>query len=175
MFFNSWEGLLRVFVVGILAYSSLVVFIRISGKRTLSKLNAFDLIVTVALGSTLATVLLSKDVALLEGVVAFATLILAQYAITALSLRSSRVRRLVKSSPRLLAYRGSLLRDAMRDERMTEEEVFAVLRAGGLSALDPTVAVVLETDASLQVLRLDESQHHPVLQNVVGFPGAESG
>lgn len=67
MLFSGWENLLRTLVVGVLAYVSLVVFLRISGKRTLSKMNAFDLIVTVALGSTLATVLLSKDVALAEG------------------------------------------------------------------------------------------------------------
>ena len=50
----------------------LVIFLRLSGKRTLSKMNAFDLVVTVALGSTLATVLLTKDVALADGALAFA-------------------------------------------------------------------------------------------------------
>jgi uncharacterized membrane protein YcaP (DUF421 family) len=82
MFFDSWMGLLRVVVVGTLAYVILVLLLRVTGKRTLSKMNAFDLVVTVALGSTLATVLLSKDVALAEGVVAFALLVLLQYAIT---------------------------------------------------------------------------------------------
>ena len=57
-FFNGWGNLLRVIVVGLLAYATLIFFLRISGNRTLSKMNAFDLIVTVALGSTLATVLL---------------------------------------------------------------------------------------------------------------------
>jgi uncharacterized membrane protein YcaP (DUF421 family) len=70
MFFDSWTGLGRVLVVGTLAYFALVLTLRVSGKRTLSKLNAFDLVVTVALGSTLATVLLSKDVALAEGLLA---------------------------------------------------------------------------------------------------------
>lgn len=62
MFFDSWDGLLRVVVVGTLAYLSLVVWLRLSGKRTVAKWSAFDRIVTVALGSTLATVLLTKDV-----------------------------------------------------------------------------------------------------------------
>jgi uncharacterized membrane protein YcaP (DUF421 family) len=70
MFFDSWTGMLRVVVVGTLAYAALVLLLRATGKRTLSKMNAFDLVVTVALGSTLATVLLSKDIALAEGVVA---------------------------------------------------------------------------------------------------------
>jgi uncharacterized membrane protein YcaP (DUF421 family) len=67
VFFDDWSGLLRVLIVGVCAYLSLLVMLRGSGKRTLDKLNAFDFIVTVALGSTLATVLLSSDVALVEG------------------------------------------------------------------------------------------------------------
>lgn len=43
-------------VIGVLAYASLILLLRASGKRTLSKMNAFDFIVTVALGSTLASV-----------------------------------------------------------------------------------------------------------------------
>ena len=70
MFFSTWAALGRVLVIGPLAYVALVLLLRISGKRTLTKLNAFDLVVTVALGSTLATVLLSKSVSLAEGVLA---------------------------------------------------------------------------------------------------------
>jgi uncharacterized membrane protein YcaP (DUF421 family) len=68
MFFDGWNGLLRTLIIGILAYIAIVVLLRVTGKRTLSKMNAFDFVVTVALGSTLVTVLLSQDVALAEGV-----------------------------------------------------------------------------------------------------------
>ncbi|KFC49981.1 membrane protein, partial [Halomonas sp. SUBG004] len=81
-FFSSWESLGRTLIVGVLAYAVLIVFLRLSGNRTLSKMNAFDLIVTVALGSTLATVLLSKDVALAEGALALGLLISLQFIIT---------------------------------------------------------------------------------------------
>jgi uncharacterized membrane protein YcaP (DUF421 family) len=86
--------------VGVLAYAALVLP-RVSGKRTFSKMNAFDLVVTVALGSTLATILLSSDIALAEGVTAFVTLIGLQYLVAWLSCRSSMVSRLVKAEPRL--------------------------------------------------------------------------
>ncbi len=56
-------------------HAGLIVMLRISGKRTLSKMNAFDFVVTVALGSTLATVFLSKDVVLAEGLLELALLI----------------------------------------------------------------------------------------------------
>ena len=54
--FKGWESLGRVLFVGILAYAGLLLFLRMSGKRTLSKMNAFDLVVTVSLGSTLSTI-----------------------------------------------------------------------------------------------------------------------
>jgi uncharacterized membrane protein YcaP (DUF421 family) len=152
MWFDSWESLVRVMVGGAVAYAFLVFLLRVSGKRTLSKLNAFDLVVTVALGSTLATVLLSKDVAVVDGLAAFAVLVLGQYAISTLAVRSRRVRQLVKSEPRMLLYRGELSREAMRRERITPEEIESVVRGAGLSSTAEAAAVILETDGSFHVL-----------------------
>ena len=153
MWFDSWAGLGRVSVVGVCAYTALVLFLRMSGKRTLAKMNAFDLVVTVALGSTLATVLLSKDVALVEGVLAFAVLIALQFVIAWLSVRSATVRRLVKSEPTLLLHQGTWLPAAMAAERVTAGEVRAAVRAQGIGSLEDVAAVVLETDGSFAVLR----------------------
>jgi uncharacterized membrane protein YcaP (DUF421 family) len=140
------------------ACRALVILLRISGKRTLSKMNAFDFIVTVALGSTLATMLLSKDVALAEGILAFALLIGLQFAITWLSVRVPFINRLVKSEPRMVLYRGQLLHEAMRAERVIEAEVRAAVREQGIAALDAVEAVVLETDGSFTVVeRSDQS------------------
>jgi uncharacterized membrane protein YcaP (DUF421 family) len=61
MCFQSWSGLAGVLVIGFCTYAGLVVMLRVSGKRTWSKMNAF--------GSTIGTLLLSKDVALAEGLV----------------------------------------------------------------------------------------------------------
>ncbi|MET4701195.1 uncharacterized membrane protein YcaP (DUF421 family) [Constrictibacter sp. MBR-5] len=152
MFFDSWSDLFRVVVVGSLAYVALVAFLRVTGKRTLSKLNAFDLVVTVALGSTLATVLLNADVSLSEGVLAFALLIGLQYGITWLSVRSERFQGMIKAEPTLLLYRGRYLRDAMRRQRVTTEEILSVLRTEGVTRVEDAGAVVLETDGSISVL-----------------------
>lgn len=152
MIFESWASLLRILVVGTLAYGALVLLLRISGKRTLAKLNAFDLVVTVALGSTLATVLLTKSVALVDGIVAFALLAGLQYAVAFLSVRSRRFDSLVKSEPTLLLHRGRFLEAAMRGQRVTREEVLSALRAAGEARPAAVAAVVLETDGTLSVI-----------------------
>jgi uncharacterized membrane protein YcaP (DUF421 family) len=166
MFYQGEYGLIRVLVVGSLAYISLVLLLRISGKRTLSKMNAFDLIVTVALGSTLATVLLSRDVPFIEGVFAFALLIFLQYIVTWVSVRSNRFARLVKAEPALVYYQGSFLHKRMKSERVLEDEVLAAMRGQGITSLNSVVAVVLETDGSFSVVSGDDEQPPTTLKGI---------
>lgn len=162
MFFDTWAGIGRVLVIGTAAYVALVLLLRASGKRTLSKLNAFDLVVTVALGSTLATVLLSKSVALVEGLTALALLVGLQFTIAWVAARSPGFSALIKAEPTLLAHRGCFLDGALRRERVTRDEVLAAVRAQGLGALPQTAAVVLETDGSISVVRLDAAPAGPL-------------
>jgi uncharacterized membrane protein YcaP (DUF421 family) len=104
--FQSWGDLGRIVVVGIVGYCALVILLLASGKRTFSKLNAFDFVITVALGSTLATVLLSRQVSRAEGILAFAVLIGLQFVVTWTSVRSGRFRYLVRGEPRLVVRSG---------------------------------------------------------------------
>lgn len=168
MFFDGWLGPVRTLIVGVCAYAALVLLLRVSGKRTLSKMNAFDFVVTVALGSTLATVLLSKDVALVEGVAAFALLIALQFVITWLSVRSKTISGLVKSEPALLWHRGEFLRGAMRKARVTEGELLAAMRSQGQATLESVEAVVLETDGSFSVIARREQPGSSALAGVAG-------
>lgn len=156
MFFDSWRELGRVALVGVCAYVALVFMLRLSGNRTLSKLNAFDFVVTVALGSTLATVLLSKDVSLAEGLLALGLLIGLQFLVTWTSVRLPWFNHLVKSEPVMLFHRGRFLPSAMRRARVVEEEVITALRKQGVARLEEVEAVVLETDGSLTVLHQPE-------------------
>lgn len=159
MFFDGWADLLRLLVIAPLAYAGLVLLLRLSGKRTLSKMNAFDLVVTVAFGSTLATVLLSKDVSLAEGLLAFALLCALQFVVAFFSVRSRRFQAIVKAEPALLYFRGKFLVEAMRRERVAREELIAAARAQGALSLRDVEAIVLETDGSFSVL--SPSSHPP--------------
>ena len=152
MFFDNAYGLLRVVVLSVTAYTALVAILRISGARTLAKMNAFDLIVTVALGSTLATTILSSDIALVEAVVAFAMLVGLQFVVTWLSVRWQTLVKLVKSEPVLLVYQGEQRADQMRRARVEEAAIFQALRTQGVARLDDVEAVVLETDGSFSVI-----------------------
>lgn len=166
MFFDSLGGLVRVMVISLTAYSEMVMILRVAGKRSLAKLNAFDLVVTVALGSTLATVLLSKDVALAEGILAFVALAGLQWLVSRISISSSRFRRLVRSEPRLLFENGMYREDAMARERVTKAEVDSAVRNAGHGRLEAIAAVVLETDGSMSVIEAESYVELTALQSV---------
>lgn len=152
LFFDGWPGVLRIPLVGLLAYAVLIIMLRTSGKRTLSKMNAFDLVVTVALGSTLSTVLLNASIPLFEGIVALALLVYLQYAITWLSVRSPRFQSLIKAEPTLLVHDGRYLDAAMKTQRVTRDEIGAALRQSGKAGIEQVLSVVLETDGSMTVM-----------------------
>jgi uncharacterized membrane protein YcaP (DUF421 family) len=169
LFFYSWESIIRTGVTTILAYFCLILLLRISGKRTLSKMNAFDFVVTIALGSILATVLLNKSVALADGVLAFLLLVFLQYLITWLSVRYKSISQLVKATPTLLVYRGEMLHQAMKKERVNEDEIHAIIREKGMGSVQEADAVVLETDGSLTVVKSLPSLQTPTM-NVIEKP-----
>lgn len=116
-------------------------------------MKEFDFIVTVALGSTLATVLLSKDVALADGVLALAMLILLQYILATLSVRSKKISRLISSEPTLIFYKGIFLWDALKKERVTEAEVRSILRTNGIISISTVEAVVMESNGQFTVVK----------------------
>lgn len=118
-------------------------------------MNAFDLVVTVALGSTLSTILLSKETSLAEGVVALGLLAGWQYAIAWLCVRARWARRIFNAQPSLVFHDGHFLEDTLRKERVTNEQVRAAVRAEGFRNMADIAAVVLETNGSFSVIRGD--------------------
>lgn len=173
MFFDTANALARTLVIGSLAYVALILLLRFSGKRTLAKWNAFDLVVTVAFGSTLATALLSKDTTLAQGATAFALLVGLQWTITALSVRSHAFERWVKARPRLLLWRGQVLHEALQQERVTVSELMAAARGRGIAAFEEIEAIVLETDGSFSVIEHADGAGS-ALADVAGYPHTPS-
>jgi uncharacterized membrane protein YcaP (DUF421 family) len=152
LYFNSWNDLERVFVLGIFGYVALILLLRASGKRTLSKLNAFDFIVTVALGSTFGSLILNKNVALADGILAFIVLIGGQCMISWLTVRSDTFKKLIKADPTLVFYKEEYLKDNMKHSRVVADEIQQAARNQGYPNMENVDAVVLETDGSLSII-----------------------
>lgn len=152
VFFDTWIGLAKVAVCSVVSYLALFSFIRISGKRTMSKLNAFDFVVAVTLGSTLSSMILAK-VAIAEGALAVVIIIGLQYALAKLAMESSTMEKVINSRPTLLFYEGHFLDETLSRECITHEEIHAAIREYRLEDMNEVRAVVMELNGDLTVVR----------------------
>lgn len=152
LIFDSTETILRTLTIGIMAYFAIVIIIRISGKRSLTQLNAFDLVVTVALGSILSSIIINKDVTITQGIAAFLVLITLQYIITKIAVNTNLINKFIKSTPVMLFYNGEFHYDNMKKERVVETESKQAIRSNGNGGLSDVRAVILETSGSLSVI-----------------------
>ncbi|WP_370331692.1 DUF421 domain-containing protein [Mycolicibacterium hippocampi] len=170
MWFDEWADVARVLLVGAAAYFTLIVVLRISGKRTLAKLNAFDLVVTVAVGSTLATILLNSDVSFAEGAAAFALLAALQFLAATVSSRVKAGRSVLTARPTVLVSQGVLLDGALRRQRVSVDEIHQAIRSSGQGDISQIAAVVLETDGSLSVIGGDKVGDWSALEGLSDIP-----
>jgi uncharacterized membrane protein YcaP (DUF421 family) len=167
--FSGWDVIVRTLVAGSVTYLALVLLLRVSGPRTLAKWYAFDLIVTVALGSTFANGVLSKDIAVAQAVAGFVFLVALQYIIGTLAVHSPRVLRVVNPAPVLLLVDGKMQEDAMRKNRVTRADISKALRSSGMASIEDAGAIVLEPDGTFSVLGRFDKKNVSALQDVPGF------
>lgn len=175
MWFESWSAVLRVLLVGSAAYVTLVVLLRLAGKRTLAKLNAFDFVVTVAIGSVLASAVVSQDVPWASALAGMTVLVAGQVLIARLTSWLPGGRHAVNAEPTLVAVHGRVDEEAVSRHRLTRSEVLQAVRSAGAGGLDQVAAVVLEPDGTLSVVPASSLGDASALSPVPGWPEGEAG
>jgi len=156
LLFNGWTPLIHVAVVGVAAYVFLILMLRVSGKRTLSRMNGYDMVVTMALGSILTKAMLTADQSLAESLLAIFLLIVFQVIVSAASLRWPWVRKLTSAEPSVLYHDGRFAEDALRSERVCRDEVVSAVHQKGMRDLSQVDAVILGANGELCVLIKDD-------------------
>lgn len=166
LWFESWDSIIKIICITPLAYISIVILLKVSGKRTLSKMNAFDFVVTIALGSVLASVALYKNIPLADGVTAFIVFIGFQFLFSWLSVRVKAFKKLITSRPSLIFYKGNFEYPSMKKERITVEEVYSAVRQSGYSSLDGIDIIILETTGDMSIIEKTTNQKETVFEDV---------
>jgi hypothetical protein len=131
--FQGWEPLLRTAIGTTVTYLALVILLRLAGQRTLAKWYAFDLIVTVALGSTFANSVLTNNITVAQSLVGFVILVGLQFAIAFMVVRWSYLRIIINPQPTLVLH----------------SENSSTMRCAGSASLKPMCAPRSAKEASI--------------------------
>jgi uncharacterized membrane protein YcaP (DUF421 family) len=146
-----YEILLRTFVV----YLTVLVLLRVAGKRELGQMTPFDLVVILVIANAVQNAMTGGDNSVTGGIVAATTLTVTNIAVGRWGSRIPIFRRLVASEPRVLLRDGKPIKAAMDDERIDIEELEMAAREHGIPDLGDVTAAVLEEDGSISVIPKD--------------------
>ena len=156
-FTSSWRTVAYVAGSTTAIYVSAMVAIRLAGRRTVAQMSAFDVVVTIALGSVIASTALSREPTYAQGVTVMATLLVLQIAAAALRQRFALMRRIVDFAPCVVVHDGELrLPTTPFGPQLSEDEVLSMLREQGVFHLDGLRLVVIEPTGGLSIVRASE-------------------
>lgn len=153
---TTGTALLMVLLTGLGIYLFLMLCTRIAGLRSFSKMSSFDFAITVAMGTILASTLITRDPPLLQGMMALVVLFGIQYTISSLRRSGSWMTRLVDNEPLLLMAGSEVIGDNLDRARMTRGDLNSKLRLAGVTHPEQVLAVVMETTGDVAVLKRGE-------------------
>jgi len=149
---TSPKTAMLILLSAVFIYLTLILFTRISGLRSFSKMSAFDFAMTIAVGSIMASVILLKRPSMIDGAVGLGALFALQAFVAFLRRKSSRFSKLIDNEPKLLMKDGKILYEALAKTSVTEDDLIANLRSANVLKYDQVRAVVLETTGGMSVL-----------------------
>lgn len=149
---NGMQPIIRIVIVGFTAYIAIVLILRISGKRTLASMSAFDFVIAVAVGAVFGRTLTTKDLSISEALTAFILLAVLQFIFAYLEGKSKIFKKIFNTTPTLLYYNGEFIQKNLHKERLDESKIIGAARKKGFGSMDDVAAVILEIDATLSVI-----------------------
>jgi uncharacterized membrane protein YcaP (DUF421 family) len=135
-------------------YGSLVLMMRLAGKRLAGQTTTFDLIVLISLGVVLQTSALRPGLA--NAIVFVVTVFSLHRALALATARSARLRRLVRGAPRPLVVDGRVSEDALAEEGLSHDELLAGLRRLGFASPQEVRLAVLEETGHVSAIPRDD-------------------
>ncbi|MDC6352685.1 DUF421 domain-containing protein [Zeaxanthinibacter sp. PT1] len=151
----SWNDALAIVLTATGIYLAVIILTRICGKRSFSKMSSFDFAMTVAIGSIIATTVLSKSVSMYDGVIGLIGVYILQISLS-YARRYSWVNALVDNPPLLLMNGSTILYENLKKARVTEADLRSKLREANVIALSEIKAVVFEATGDVSVLHTSD-------------------
>jgi len=138
---------------GIAVFFALFLLMRVIGKRELSKLEPFDLILLIILGDAVQQGLTQDDYSLTGALLAIGTIAVLQVAFSYLNFRFPRLRPLLNGEPIIVVQDGKAIERNLRRERLTLDDIAESARLQGIGSLEDVAWGVLETSGTISFIK----------------------
>jgi uncharacterized membrane protein YcaP (DUF421 family) len=138
---------------GIVVFVFLYVLMRMIGRRELSSLEPFDLILLIVLGDAVQQGLTQDDYSLTGAFLAIGTIAILQLAVSYANFRFPKLRPVLDGEPIVVVQDGKPIERNMRRERVTIEDLAAAARQQNIAKLDDVQWAVMETSGAISFIK----------------------
>jgi uncharacterized membrane protein YcaP (DUF421 family) len=142
---------------GIVVFVFLYVLMRVIGRRELSSLEPFDLILLVVLGDSVQQGLTQDDYSMTGAILAIGTIAILQLVVSYANFRFPRLRPLLDGDPIVLVEHGKTIEKNMRRERVTMDDVMQAARLQNIASLGDVDWAVMETSGAISFIKKSDS------------------
>jgi uncharacterized membrane protein YcaP (DUF421 family) len=156
------------FVRTLILYIIVIVVMRMMGKRQIGQLQPFELVVAIMISELAAVPMQDTRIPLINGIVPILTLLLAQIALSFISLKSTKARALICGKPSILINNGRINESVLRNEMYTLNDLLEQLRSKDVANIADVEFAILETNGQLSVI--PKSQKRPVTPKDLNIP-----
>lgn len=156
---TTWTAALMVSLSAVVIYISLVFFTRLAGLRSFSKMSSFDFTITIALGTVVASTIITEDPPLSQAIVGLGMLYLIQMSVAGLRSKLPVIANMVDNKPLLLMDREKIIDENLRKARVTKSDLLSKLREANVTQMNQIKAVVMETTGDISVLHHHDEEH----------------
>jgi uncharacterized membrane protein YcaP (DUF421 family) len=163
------DSALSIILCTLAVYTGTILYIRINGLRTFSKMTSFDFAMTIAVGSILGATATNTNSKPWHGLLAIGCLVAFQR--LASELRDFDLfRKILTNQPVCLVWKGRILEKNLSKCRVTKGDLYAKLREANALSLERVHAVIFETSGDIAVLHGEQTLDVQLLQDVQGVP-----
>ena len=135
-----------------IAFFFIFLLTRIVGRRELSSLEPFDLILLIVLGDSVQQSLTQDDYSVTGAFIVISTIAVLQVSVSYLNFRVPRLRPLLDGEPIVIVQDGKIMERNARRERLTTDDIAEAARMHEIASLDDVKWAVLETSGELSFI-----------------------
>ena len=142
----------------VILYLTVIIALRIMGKRQLGELQPSELVVAITISDLAAVPMQSIDIPLLSGIIPVFTLIVTEVIMSYVSMKSKFIRRVLSGKPNVVIYKGKILTDELKKIRFNMTDLMEELRSNGYHNIEDVDTAIVETSGKLSIIAKDSAR-----------------
>lgn len=164
--------MLIVFLRVLIIYITVLVFLRLMGKRQIGEMQPYEVVITLIIADLATLPMSDSNIPLLHGILPLAILVLLHYIITLLVRKNAKIRRIVSGQPVVVISPNGLEYQAFKNLNITIDDICEMLRQNGYYSFEQILYAIIETNGKISII--PKSQFAPATAQDIGVENPEA-